>query len=50
MKLRSLAPTIQEQLLFATRPARGLQEPALRRIAEELSWTRQLQMFEELRG
>jgi len=48
MKLRSLAPAIQEQLLFLTEEADRIQESALRRIAEEMDWRRQVKLFAEL--
>jgi site-specific DNA recombinase len=48
MKLRHLAPVIQGQLLFLTEEAHRIPEPALRRIAEEMDWRRQVKMFAEL--
>jgi recombinase-like zinc beta ribbon protein/recombinase len=50
MNLRNLAPAIQEQLLFLSLENGGkITEGALRRIAKEPDWNRQLAMFERVR-
>ena len=48
MKLRSLAPSIQEHVLFLATDG-NLSEAGLREIAEEIDWRRQEQMFDQLR-
>jgi DNA invertase Pin-like site-specific DNA recombinase len=50
MKMRDLAPAIQETLLFWPEGARCISEPALRRIASEPDWGRQQTLFERLVG
>jgi hypothetical protein len=44
MKLRNLAPTIQERLLFMTEEKGEVTELALRRVAGEIEWRRQLKV------
>ena len=47
MNLRNLAPEIQEQLLFLSAEAgKKINEAALRRIANEMDWSRQAVMFQ----
>jgi hypothetical protein len=49
MNLRNLAPVIQEQLLFLSSEAgKKIKEAALRRIANETNWSRQVAMFQRL--
>ena len=48
MNMRNLAPAIQEQLLFLPSEDSPVHEPALRRIAGESYWRRQLKMFGQL--
>jgi len=48
MNMRNLAPAIQEQLLFLPAEDRPVHERALRRIAGESHWRRQLKMFGQL--
>ena len=48
MNMRNLAPAIQEQLLFLPSEDGPVRERALRRIAGENDWRRQLKMFGEL--
>jgi hypothetical protein len=49
LNLRSLAPTIQEQILFLPSAASGvMSERALRRVAQCVDWQQQVGMFEEL--
>jgi len=48
LKLRRLAPTIQERLLFLNPDAKYVSEPVLRRISEELDWKQQIDLFNEL--
>ena len=48
MKLRSLAPSIQERVLFLAGDG-NLSEAGLRDIAEEIDWRRQVEMFDQLR-
>jgi hypothetical protein len=48
MNMRNLAPVIQEQLLFLSAGDSPVQERAMRRMAEEKDWRRQLKMFGEL--
>src|SRR5947209_12156493 len=45
MKLRSLAPALQERILHIEGEA-WLSESTLRKIAEEIDWERQTAMFE----
>jgi hypothetical protein len=48
MNMRNLAPAIQEQLLFLPSEDSPVHERALRRIAGESYWRRQLKMFGQL--
>src|SRR5258706_6801199 len=48
MNMRNLAPPIQEQLLFLPSEDSPVHELALRRIAGESYWRRQLKMFGQL--
>ena len=48
MNMRNLAPAIQERLLFLPAGDSSVQERAMRRMAEEKDWRRQLKMFGEL--
>jgi hypothetical protein len=46
---QNLAPSIQEYILFlSAAEARFITEPNLRKIAREVRWDRQRQLFEEL--
>jgi hypothetical protein len=45
MKLLDLAPSIQEQLLFAPPDTLHVSEATLRRIANEIDWRKQEQLF-----
>jgi hypothetical protein len=52
MNLIHLAPSIQEELLFMTRPMRG-NEPILlaelQPLCGEMNWTRQMQQWQQLK-
>ena len=48
MNLRNLAPVIQERLLLLPKQNYSLHEHAMRRIAAESDWRRQLEMFDQL--
>jgi len=48
LKLRSLAPELQERLLFLKPDSKYLPEIAVRRVAEELDWAKQAVMFDQL--
>jgi hypothetical protein len=48
MNMRNLAPGIQEQLLFLPAGDSPVHERAVRRMAEEKDWRRQLKMFDQL--
>jgi hypothetical protein len=48
MKLRLLAPDIQEQILFLP-GVRGLNERNLRPIVSRIDWHEQRRMFQEIR-
>jgi site-specific DNA recombinase len=51
MNLRNLAPAIQEKLLFLSlENGRKITEGALRQIAKEPDWNRQLAMFQKVAG
>ena len=47
MKLRDLAPDIQEQILFLSN-AKGLNERNLRPIVSRIDWNEQRHMFQEI--
>jgi site-specific DNA recombinase len=49
MNLRNLAPAIQEKLLFIT-GADHITERELREVAQQPDWSKQLRIFEQLRG
>ena len=49
MKLRHLAPDIQEQILFLPR-IRGLNERNLRFIVSRIDWREQRRMFQKIAG
>jgi hypothetical protein len=48
MKLRNLAPPIQERLLFMTEEQGPATELALRRVAAEIEWQQQLKAVAEV--
>jgi hypothetical protein len=48
MKMLLLAPDIQEQILFL--PPTGLTERKLRAVVDEIDWTEQRRMFQQLIG
>jgi hypothetical protein len=48
LKLRNLAPALQERILFMTENESKINEIALRRIAEETVWERQSKAFHQL--
>ena len=48
MNLRNLAPAIQDRLLFLQAGKELLNERAIRRIAAENDWRRQLKIFDEV--
>jgi len=48
LKLRNLAPSIQERILAWSGEDRYLSEFAVRRVSEEFDWGRQLVLFEQL--
>jgi len=48
LKLRRLAPSIQERLLLLNSDAKYVSEPILRRISEEIDWKQQIDVFNEL--
>jgi len=48
LKLRNLAPAIQQKLLYLDSGGAFLSELHLRRIFEEMNWQRQLEQFDEL--
>jgi hypothetical protein len=50
LKLRRLAPAIQERLLFLAPDEKYVSEPALRRISEEIDWKQQLKLLDEPAG
>ena len=47
MKLRYLAPDIQEQILFLS-PAKGLNERNLRTVVSRIDWDEQRRLFQNL--
>jgi hypothetical protein len=48
LKLRNLAPDLQERLLSMTEHERELNEKSLRRIANDMDWQQQSKAFREL--
>ena len=48
LKLRNLAPPIQERLLFLEGAAGAIHERALRRVAQSVNWEEQPRRLEEL--
>jgi hypothetical protein len=48
LKLRNLAPAIQEKLLALSGDHRYLSESEVRRVSEELDWQRQVLLFDQL--
>ena len=47
MKLRHLAPDIQEQILFLA-PVRGLNERNLRPVVSRIDWREQRRLFQKI--
>jgi hypothetical protein len=50
MNMRNLATSIQEEILFLPAGRTAINERALRQLADELDWRRQLQAFAKLRS
>lgn len=48
LRLRNLAPAIQERLLTMTVESPYLSEPVLRRISDKLEWQEQVRLFDAL--
>jgi DNA invertase Pin-like site-specific DNA recombinase len=48
LKLRNLAPEIQDRILTLSGDHRYLSESEVRRVSQEIDWTRQLVLFDQL--